>query len=168
MSVRIVDGGVILVSTDSYDNIYLKPGTITGFSGPSIIGNFEIYTNDNRVIKVRPKKDDIDTVKYMLDVVLKTPPHNTEMVKWVSDVRSHLEADLAYMNQRIDMLYEHTQNAIHQEQSPSISDCSTELESVKVAPVQVNDSMASLYMSQLFIILLAVIVFQCIYMMNMY
>lgn len=168
MSVRIVDGGVILVSTDSYDNMYFKPGTITSFSGPSIIGNFEIYTNDNRVIKIRPKKDDVDTVKYMLDVVLKTPPHNTEMVKWVSDVRSHLEADLSYMNQRIDMLYEHTQNAIHQECSPSISDCSTELESVKVAAVHVEEPTANHYITQLFIILLAAIVFQCIYMMNMY
>jgi hypothetical protein len=176
MSVRIIDGGVILVSTGVYDNIYLKPGSITGFSGPSIIDAFEIYTGDNRVIKIRPKKEDMDDTKHTLGMVLTMIPSYAEMVKVVSDIRSQLEADLLYTNQRIDMLYDHTQKSL--ELDETLSECSTELESLEVVKDEVKKELkkeedldnpnTNHYLNHLFIILLAGIILQCIYMINKY
>jgi hypothetical protein len=171
MSVRIVDGGVILVSNGVYENMYFKPGTITGFSGPSIIDGFEIYTGDNRVIKIRSKREEVEDIKHTLSMVLTMIPSYAEMVKVVSDIRSQLEADLLYTNQRIDMLYEHTQKSLELEET--LSECSTELESleeIKQVDVkkQKEPETPSIYhyMNHIFIILLAGIVLHCISMIN--
>jgi hypothetical protein len=171
MSVRIIDGGVILVSNGVYENMYFKPGTITGFSGPSIIDGFEIYTGDNRVIKIRSKKEDVEDIKHTLSMVLTMIPSYAEMVKVVSDIRSQLEADLLYTNQRIDMLYEHTQKSLELEET--LSECSTELESleeIKQVDVkkQKEPETPSIYhyLNHIFIILLAGIVLHCISMIN--
>jgi hypothetical protein len=171
MSVRIIDGGVILVSNGVYENMYFKPGTITGFSGPSIIDGFEIYTGDNRVIKIRSKKEEVEDIKHTLSMVLTMIPSYAEMVKVVSDIRSQLEADLLYTNQRIDMLYEHTQKSLELEET--LSECSTELESleeIKQVDVkkQKEPETPSIYhyLNHIFIILLAGIVLHCISMIN--
>ena len=171
MSVRIIDGGVILVSNGVYENIYFKPGTITGFSGPSIIDGFEIYTDDNRVIKIRSKKEDVEDMKHTLSMVLTMIPSYAEMVKVVSDIRSQLEADLLYTNQRIDMLYEHTQKSLELEET--LSECSTELESleeIKEVDVKKEKELETPsiyhYLNHMFIILLAGIVLHCISAIN--
>ena len=172
MSVRIVDGGVILVSSGPFEKTYLKPGSIIGFSGPSLVDYFEIYTADNRVIKIRPKKDDVDDTQHTLSMVLTMIPSYAEMVKVVSDIRSQLEADLLYTNQRIDMMYEHTQKSSELEET--LSECSTELESLEVVKKEVKHEedldtpTTNQYLNHLFIILLAGIMMQCIYMINKY
>jgi hypothetical protein len=177
MSVRIVDGGVILVCNGIYENIYLKPGTITGFSGPSIIYGFEVYTADNRVIKIRAKKEDVEDIKHSLSMVLTTIPSYPELVKVFSDLRSQLEADLLYTNQRIDMIYEDTKKSTSLEET--VSECSTELESLnEISDIGENEidlkkeedytTVINDFMNHIFIMIITVIIVYAIYTINMH
>jgi len=102
-SIKLIDGGILVIAQNTYEETYLTAGSVTGFAGPSVLDVFDIYMSNGQTKQVRVKGvEPIKNAKDTLLQFLKTPP----------PINPAFEEEMIFIHTRIDSLHDKHDKAV--------------------------------------------------------